>query len=88
MSEYGYGVLTGVILTLFAGFLALILYLSGQNDYKDQLVVKYYNNDVKYERKMAISMVESSGVATNFVNKVVSMSEHGIEWVFTNPKSK
>ena len=88
MSEYGYGVLTGVFLTLFVGFIFLVIYLSCQNDYKDQLVVKYYNNAVEYERKMAIDMVESSGVATNFVNKEVSMGKHGIEWVFTNPKSK
>lgn len=88
MREYGYGVLTGVFLTLFAGFIFLVLYTSSQNDYKDRLVVKYCNNDVKYERSIAVGMMQSSSVWTNFVNRNVSMDEHSIKWVFTNPKGK
>ena len=81
--------LLGVAVTILVEMVAAIIMTATTNEYvKDKLVVEYVNTETKFERKTVNDMVELSSIWTNFVNRDVTMDEHRIKWVFTNPKKR
>ena len=85
-SDFCWGAFTGALISIIAGLsIALICWVNSNRGFENKLVIQYHNPNKEYDRQMVMEMVNNSGIATNFINKEVSMSPWRIEWELTNP---
>ena len=88
MDDFYKGMLMGTLsmLILVSSFV-FVKFVKENSGWDNKMVIEYRSLK-KFDHDLVRDLVNKSEIVTNFINREITMGEHYIKYVLTNPETK